>query len=198
MPKIGNINEEQFPDQIIVGSGPIAYAIPAGFNAVLEGTHGIEPLVVNGQEILASGSEVADTNVTIQVPNAAQGTYTYYTNNTGKDLSHTGDWEFHIIGPGLGIVMAWTVYVGSTIVGSGGQVFYTSPQTTNWSDIPLLQGETIRFVLSAYVNGGSGPWNTYLNGQGSTTPEANTSISTKLLPGDVISGGRYVIGLYAI
>lgn len=198
MPKIGNINDEQFPDLVVEGSGPIAYAIPAGYNAILEATHGIEPLVVNGQELLASGSTVVNTAAAIQVSNAASGTYIYYTNNTGKDLSHTGSWLFHIIGPSLGIVMAYNVYVGSVNVGSGGQVFYTSPRTANWSDIPLLQGETIRFVLSSYVNGGSGPWNTSIAGQGSTTPEAHASISTKLLPGDVVSGGRYVIGLYAI
>lgn len=200
MPKIGNINEEQFPDSVVVGEGAVAYVIPAGFNGIVEATQGTVPFSINGQPLITS--DVIDTSFSFSSNVVQGGGQTFYTNNLGAPLLSTGSMYIDLSVGGRGMRCSVSVYVGSTLVGSYGYAYrdlfsqFPNP-TVSWSNVELSPLGTIRVEYGSFdLIIGTIPISS--SGTLQTIPLSTSTFGTKVLSGDVIVGGRYAIGLYAI
>jgi hypothetical protein len=185
----------RFPDQVIVGDGTTLYEVPAGYNAVLNVTQSDQGVQINGQTIIADSRQEFDTSGGATI--SGNGNYIHYTNNTGYDLETTGTWTVPT-SISNGPTWAHQVYVGTNLVVNEIQAFRPSTIVRNWSNETLLDGETIRVVIHSYVPAGGGPWSSTIDATGLGSIESKMSMKIKLLEGDQVIGGRYVIELYEI
>lgn len=187
---------QPFPDIVVVGSGPSNYVIPVGFNAIVVANQGFEKFTVNGAPMIeASGREV-DTTVSItgsgHINNNA-----IYTSKNPDPIRVSGVVE--LFGQGPGFQIGGQVFVGSTLIGTLPSHPTASGVAFPYDNLVLNFNESIRVSSVVTWFNPPSPLPTFNNtGFGLIDPIASTSMKLELPEGSIISGGRYVVGLYAI
>lgn len=187
------------PDLIVTGSGPSAYVIPAGFNAIVNVTQGFEDFNVNGSPIIEASGREEDTNITATGSGHVNNT-TIYTSKNPFEMRVTGTVQCFGSGPGFQISGGGAgIYVGPTLIGSMPSHPTASGIIFSYSNLPLLLNETIRTqAVVTWVNPPASLPTFVNSGFGITGPTSSASMKMELPEGTTISGGRYVVELFAI